>query len=100
MGLCLGAIVEAKDGFNQADEVVGELNRTFAHTVDGTVAGLLLQGHAEGCLQGGGGSGEPDIAGSGRWRSGIDGEPKLFGEAANRLNGDGIRTVLGGELRA
>ncbi len=98
--LGLGAVVESKDGFDETDEIVGELNSAFADAIGVAVRRLLRESGSEGGLHGGSGSGDPDAAGSGGWGSGLDGETKLFCEEADRLDGDRVRPMLLGKLGA
>ena len=71
VGLGLRTVVEAEDGFDVADELVGEIDAAFANAVGDAVEGLMDEGDAEGLLHGGNSAGELDGAVLGLGRVGL-----------------------------
>ena len=100
VGLCLGAIVEAENGFDGTDECGGQGDAAFPDAIGGAVDGLMDEGDAEGLLHGGDGSGELDGAVFGGGGAGRDGEAVFFGEGEDEFDGGGVGGVaLGGTRR-
>ncbi len=99
VGVGLGSIVEAEDGFNEAFERGGDHDGAFADAVDSFAVRLLGEGNAEGLLDLCTGAGELKGAGVELGGRGLDGEAELLGEAANGFDGDGIGAELRAELR-
>ena len=98
MGLGLGAVVEAEDGFDGTDEFGGQSDAAFADAVGGTFMRLVDEGDAEGFLHGGDGADEFDGAAFGAGSVGRDCEAVLFGEGADELDGFGIGAVASGGI--
>ena len=99
VGMRLGPIVEAKDGFDVADEFGREIDAAFADMVGGAVDGLVHEGGAEGLLHVGDGAGELDGAAFGARGVGFDFETELTGELADEGYGFGVCTVVLAILR-
>src|SRR5579862_9732298 len=74
VGLCLGTVVEAEDGFDGADEFGGKSDAAFADTIGDTFEDLVDEGDAEGLLHGGYGAAEFDRAAFRTGSIGSDGE--------------------------
>ncbi len=87
VGLGLGAVVEAEDGFDGTDEFGGQGDAAFADAVGDAFDDLVDEGDAEGLLHGGDGAAELDGAAFGAGSIGRDGEAVLFGEGADELDG-------------
>ena len=98
MGRGLRAVVEAEDGFDRADELGGDADGALADAVGGVADLVVGELDAESGFDGGLGAGELEIAEFGRGEFG--GETEFFGEGLDKLEGGGIGTVLGTELRA
>ena len=100
LGRGLGPVVEAEDGFDEAGEGGGKLDRALAGAEAIGAERLIGEGDAEGALDIGAGAGELQGAGGELIRRCGDGEIELPGEGADGFDGGGVRAELGAELGA